>query len=246
MLLSLSPLPLFRVLYIKCQNIILVIGEKKLFNISKLAGCFVSLILTVCSVVEKTQYLPGVPGSLPVVHSFFKSLTWETKKAQPGYTQFITSLIVVMFNLVEFIFFAIIIWELFKNQLTLRAVCISSSTNPTIARRRVRKNSITALGHFISWVIEIILLLFVQVIVARQRVDQNSFSLASWTLLMLVPSINYCILPMAQTSTSPELRSHVFSSISCECIVDFCAADVEEGIELGIIYNPTDLPLAQG
>ena len=106
------------------------------------------------------------------------------------------------------------------------------------------------MGHFISWLIEITLLLFVQGIVARQRVDQNSIGLASWTLAMMVPSINYCIIPMAQTLTSPELRSHVFSSVSCECNVRPCgdepAAQVEEGIELAIIYNPNAQAIAGG
>ena len=67
--------------------------------------------------------------------------------------------------------------------------------------------------------------------------------------IMLIPSINYCILPMAQVSTSPELRSHMLSSISCECVVCSCCDEVtsvEEGIELGIIYNPNAPPLAQG
>ena len=205
-----------------------------------------STILTVCMVVEKTVY----QGSLPFSQSFFKNLSWETEKAPPGHIPYITSIFVVFSNLFEFMFYTIIIWELFKNQLTVNAICISSTTNPTMARRRVRKNSITALGHFISWLIEITLLLFVQGIVAQQKKDQNSISLASWTLLMLSPSINYCILPMAQTLTSPELRFHVFSSVSCKCNVRPCgeeaAMQVEEGIELAIIYNPNAQAIAGG
>ena len=206
-----------------------------------------SIILTVCMVVEKTVYLPA---SQPVTKSFYKSLSWETQRAIPGYVQYITSITVVIFNLVEFIFHVIIIWELLRHQKTLQSMCNSSTINPTMARRRVRKNSITALGHFISWAIEIILLLFVQILVARQRVEQNSMSLASWMLMNLIPSINYCILPMAQVSTSPVLRSHMLSSISCECVVSSCCdeatSEVEEGIELAIIHNPNGPPLAQG
>ena len=197
-------------------------------------------------IVEKTVYLPA---SQPLFQSFFKSLTFETQRARPGYTHYITAITIVICNLVEFIFHVIIIWELFKHQQTLNSMCNSTTTNPTMARRRVRKNSITASGHFISWVIEIILFFAVQSIVARQRVDQNSMSLASWMLIMLIPSINYCILPMAQVSTSPELRSHMLSSISCECVVCSCCDEVtsvEEGIQLGIIYNPNAPPLAQG
>ena len=207
-----------------------------------------STVLTVCMVVEQTVYLPG---SFPISQSFFKRLTWETETPPPGHMIYITSIFVVLSNLFEFVFYTIIIWELFKNQLTLNAICISSTTNPTMSRRRVRKNSITALGHFISWLIEsITLLFFIQGIVAQRREDQYSISLASWTLLMLVPSVNYSILPMVQTLTSPELRSHMFSSVSCECNVRPCgdeaAMQVEEGIELAVIYNPNAQALAQG
>lgn len=240
--------PLFRVLYIKCQNIILVVGEKRLFNCSKWAGCSISIILTLGNVIEHNVYLPASHSHL-LSQSFFKSMTWETQTA-PGYTQYITAITVVIFNWIEFIFFVIIIGELFENQQTLNAICISTSTNPAMARRRVRKNSITASGHFICWLIEITILFGVQVVVARQREDQNSMSLASWVFATLLPSINYCILPMSQISTSPELRSHMFSSISCECMVCSCGDEAaEEEIVLNIIYNPnapSGPPLVQG
>ena len=196
-----------------------------------------SVTCTTCVILEDAAFHPTSP---PSTQSFFESLT--PKMPAPSYSKKITALCVLTSNMIEFIFYVVILWELLKNNRTLSRICNSTTTNSSILRERTRINSITALGHFLSWAIEVTLFFVVNGIIAQRRENSDTIGVASWMMVMLIPSINFCIIPMTQILTSPELRSHVFSSITFECIICPCgnATAVEEGFELNVIYHPNN------
>ena len=64
---------------------------------------------------------------------------------------------------------------------------------------------------------------------------KDVLGMASWVFMMVLPSINYVIFPLAQTLASPDLRSHVFGPLPFQSA---CAGAqvvyAEEGEEGGI------------
>ena len=73
----------------------------------------------------------------------------------------------------------------------------------------LRRNVITALGHFASWVVEILVFGVLEYVIVAHR---DAFGLAHYIFLELVPSINYVVFPAVQTLSSHDLRAHVFST----------------------------------
>ena len=66
------------------------------------------------------------------------------------------------------------------------------------------------MGHFISWLTEILVFVTIQVIVVAMGQVQWSQIHWDWFFLMLWPSINYVVFPTVQVLTAKELRHHVF------------------------------------
>ena len=91
---------------------------------------------------------------------------------------------------------------------------------------------ITALGHFASWVVEILVFGVLEYVIVAHR---DAFGLAHYVFLELVPSINFVVFPAVQTLSSHDLRAHVFSTewlsaagkgaLLCAC----CASRGQEG-----------------
>ena len=75
----------------------------------------------------------------------------------------------------------------------------------------MQKNVITGMGHFISWLTEILVFVTIQVIVVAMGQVKWSQIHWDWFFLMLWPSINYVVFPTVQVLTAKELRRHVFS-----------------------------------
>ena len=66
------------------------------------------------------------------------------------------------------------------------------------------------MGHFISWLTEILVFVTIQVIVVAMGQVQWGQIHWDWFFLMLWPSINYVVFPTVQVLTAKELRHHVF------------------------------------
>ena len=137
-------------------------------------------------------------------------------------------------NLVEFLFFIIIISELY------RLHRIRANHRPNSARRHAKKNVITAMGHFVSWVVEIFVFGAIALMLYSLHL-QDKLSQRSGIFLILIPSINYAIFPTIQVFTSQDLRLHVFGQLSCRCF-DFWVWKQQGGtgvqeIELNVLAN---------
>ena len=65
------------------------------------------------------------------------------------------------------------------------------------------RNVITALGHFSSWIMEILVFGVLEYVIV---VTGGKVSLAHYVFLFLVPSINYVVFPIVQTLSSHDLR----------------------------------------
>lgn len=110
--------------------------------------------------------------------------------------------------------------------------------NPQKAKLRQKKNTITATGHFVSWLTQVLLFLlniaihdvehknghhshmheyenhqpFAQANVTIGEQDHHSehhLSHPSFCFLFLMPSINFVVFPTVQTLTSAQLRAHL-------------------------------------
>ena len=141
--------------------------------------------------------------------SFFNDLSINLHEFETIVTR-INVILVAISNIMEFLCFIIISYEMLKlhlNRVRLNVVATQG-----------RKNVITAMGHFLSWLIEII-----AVALSSSTVFGKRVGLAQWIIVMLYPSINY-IFPTIQILTSPELRDNVFGS---NCI-QYCKCDSEE------------------
>ena len=186
-----------------------------------------SLILTLIHTGEHI-YLGNIED-LVYCRYFFKL---DTKfPGIPSYFDYIASISCLTSNMIEFLFFIIIISELYRlHQIRVRH-------RPNAARRHAKKNAITAMGHFVSWIVEMLVFGLVSLVVfSRNLIDlhQGEEDLSLWMFMMLIPSINYAIFPAIQVLTSPELRQHMFCQNSCGR--QRRGADVEE-IELNVIAN---------
>ena len=164
----------------------------------------VSLILT-SSYVAEHCYLKleciGVQVMMPNLEAFVGS----AEKAVAGHVISISS---IVSNALELFFFVILIFELLKHQ-RMHAVLCPSSSNSNAAGIPARRNAVTALGHFFSWLIECIVFGTCLFIINSES-GPLGHNTPRWIFVMLLPSINYAVFPWAQVFTSPELRNYVF------------------------------------
>ena len=146
----------------------------------------------------------------------------------PAYFDYIVTIACLVSNSIEFLFFIIIIFELYRlHQIRVRH-------RPNAARIHAKKNVITAMGHFVSWVVEIFIYGILSLIVFSRHLHQDTLDIILWMFAMLVPSMNYAIFPVIQVFTSPDLRQHMFCQMSC--VRQQSGAEVEV-IELNVIAN---------
>ena len=179
------------------QTPLLYVGEEKFARISKWLVFIICLLLTAVHMVE--NFFFGKPSCMEYF-SFFNDLSINLHETEAIVIR-INLILAAISNVMEFLFFLMISYELLK--LHLNRVRLNLAAHG-------RKNVITAMGHFLSWFSEIMAVVLSSSIVFGK---EENVGLTKWIIVMLYPSINY-IFPTVQILTSPELRDNVFGS-SC-------------------------------
>ena len=211
-----------RVLYIKSHNLLIEVGVNRFVTIAKWAIFSLVFTITLGHIIE--TYFFRNPSSM-VFYAFCTDLA-------PGLEDFesifdhICALISLFANVAEFIFFLIIISELVRHKQSAASL-LSSNRRNNVSRKRMHKNVVTGVGHFISWLIEFLLFFICHSIVTTQK---DSLVLAHWIYFMLWPSINYVVFPTVQTLTSDNLRPHTFG-----CMYSICRKKKTSAQEIGMI-----------
>ena len=180
--------------------------------------------------------------------SFFKNLklpprTEETHfKAQSHVTKSLIATMVVI-NMIEFIFYAIIFIEMYIHHKRHVNLCLENK--PKIANKLKRKNTITTIGHFTSWAAELLIFGGLAKFISA---NEDKFPCLNWIFIMVsMQSINYVIFPSLQAFASPDLREHIMNFEWCG-ETSLCGSDnhqVEQGeeIELHTIPNGNAHPV---
>ena len=155
------------------------------------------------------------------------------------------SLTCLIFNVVELICFVIIFLEMYRHHKSQVHLCLSNK--PKIANLQRRQNTITAVGHFASWVVEFLILGMFQNFLSA---NHGSVPFFCWIFLrFFMPSINYLVFPTVQSIASKDLRAHVFNLECCSSEGCFCVnciamygeqnvpAAAQENIQLHALQN---------
>ena len=162
------------------------------------------------------EHLFSVNPSNMVFYSYFKEQRSEIVEFEAVFDNImITSCLIA--NVAEFFLFSIILYELFK-QYRVRV-------RLNARRTQGRKNAVTGLGHFISWMVELFLFGISQYIIVEHKAV---LGMTHWVIFMLLPSMNY-IFPTVQLLTSPDLRHYAFGFMCCaHCTCRSCKRDGDE------------------
>ena len=148
----------------------------------------------------------------------------------------------IIFNLVELICYVIIFVEMYIHHKRHVTLCLTNK--PTTANKKMRQNTITTVGHFASWAVE---MLVFGVIGNTLAANQDKFPCFNWIFLrVMLPSINYVIFPSVQAFASPDLRDHIFNLEWCrEISVCEGSHEAEQGeqIELQPVQNGNAHPI---
>ena len=142
-------------------------------------------------------------------------------------------------NGVEFICYLLLFWEMYKHHKKHVKLCLSNK--PQLAKKKRRQNTISTVGHFASWLSEIILVYgFIHYVVLGKHNTEN-ISYIFFFLRLFLPSINYIVFPSVQAIASEDLRKHVFSLDHFKGICLNCGNnkkdDSPEDIELQVIHH---------
>ena len=98
-----------------------------------------------------------------------------------------------------------------------RHVRLCLSNKPKLARTKKRRNVITAVGHFTSWITEIGLFGLLDVLFMAAKGDHA----LGFAFVLLVPSINYVVFPVVQILSSENLRGHL-TDVDWSCSMRQC------------------------
>lgn len=134
----------------------------------------------------------------------------------------IASLAFLIFNVLEFLCYMIIFFEMYRHHKRHVRLCLTNK--PKLAKLKKSRNTVTAVGHFISWAAEILIFGLLQfTLSANQESLPLEFEFVTWIILRVFRhSINYSVFPMVQCITSKDLRAFVFNfdhiSESCSCV----------------------------
>ena len=186
--------------YVKFHNFLLDVGVRRFVSCAKWSGFTISSVITVGHFIE---HIFSVHPSNMVYYSYFKDQRAEIVEFEAIFDYIMITFCLIA-NIIEFFLFAIIISELVK-QYRIRVRLNARNTQG-------RKNAITGLGHFISWIVEMILFGVSQYIIVEHK---EVLGLSHWVIFMLLPSLNY-IFPTVQILTSPDLRHYAFGFL-CNC-----------------------------
>ena len=125
-----------------------------------------SLIFTLGHIIEHIHL-----GNMEdmVYYGYFLKIRTELADI-PSYFDYIASMACLGSNLIEFSFFIVIISELY------RLHRIRANHRPNSARRHAKKNVITGMGHFVSWVVEMLVFGAVTLIVYSLHLQKDKLS----------------------------------------------------------------------
>ena len=191
-----------------------------------------SLILSVGRTVETALKAPEI------IMAFFKDLIQPSAMIRMHYEHYKSTVIFtkfsltacLLFNVVEFIFYVIIFWDMYKHHKRHVRLCLLNK--PKIAKEKRRQNTITTVGHFISWLSELVIIGVIQYIMVRKETTVYSFFFIFFRVLLL--SVSYVIFPCIQAITSKELRAHVFNMKCCQ---ENDGNATAEEIEMQVVTN---------
>ena len=184
---------------------------------SKWFLCFICLALTISHLVENFFIDPA----LMVFFSYFNYFSTRICRIE-AVSDYIYTITCAVCNLFEFVLFITIGYELFKfyrNRVRLN-----------MAETHGRKNAVTAIGHFLSWLFEALAFGILTVLDVFSITNEDT-GLAAWAVLMLCPSYLFCVLPTVQIISSPELRHFFLGSLCvkmpCQCNQENITEDIE-------------------
>ena len=180
-------------------------GAKDTVTRIKWLGFVSALLITIGHVTERVLLDPLALPAYKVLNIAKLAKTMPHKDR--GSFDKVVIILCVLLNVVEFICFTIILYELKKQRRNQAALCLSKA--PKRARRRKRRNAITSVGHFISWLVEAIIFGLIGVALMEYG-SGDCLSLTHLIVILLIPSINYVLIPLVQITTSNDLRANVF------------------------------------
>lgn len=144
----------------------------------------------------------------------------------------------LVFNLVEFICFAVLLFEIHKHHKRHVELCLSNK--PDLAKKQGRQNAVTTVGHFTSWLVEIIIFGVIQY---AYGITEEGEPFYTWIFCrVLLPSIDYVVFSSVQVMSSQQLRTNVFN---LDCFKESCNSvkcKPEDDIEAAEEIELNDLP----
>ena len=191
------------------------VGAKRLVNGVCCLTLTLSLLFSMGQTVEAIFVAPQV------IKSFFEDLQPPAATIRRKFMSTIvfskvafTSCIVL--NVVEFICYVIIFWDMYKHHKRHAELCLSNK--PEEERKKKIENTVTAVGHFASWVSEMLIFGLIQfVLFYANNIYRENMPLPFWLFcVVLLPSVNFVTFPSIQAITSPKLRYHVFDLKFCK------------------------------
>ena len=223
-----------RIFCIKFHNAVIHIGAKRLVNYVCSITFTLSLFFSVGHTLEMAVVAPEILLNLGKMIPQPASI--KTKFFEEALFNKFAFLICLFLNVVEFICFVILFYEMFKHHKRHVDLCLSK--NPELANKKMRQNTITTVGHSVSWLAEILIFGVIQYNLAIREDTVYIFFFG-----MFLPSINYVVFPSVQAMTSQELRAHVFNLKFCKesCLCVTCKSKKEDNdfeiVELHDIPN---------
>ena len=199
-----------RVLCIKCNGIVIHVGGRRLVQAVCSLTFIISLILAISCTTESAMLAPEM------ILTVFKDLKPNPPSVRIRYLSGavclkIASLAFLLFNVLEFFCYMIIFFEMYRHHKRHVRLCLTNK--PKLAKLKKSRNTVTAVGHFTSWVAEILIFGLLQFIIsANQESLPLEFEFITWIILRVYRhSINYSVFPMVQCITSKDLRAFVFN-----------------------------------
>ena len=190
-----------RIFCIKFHNIIIQIGAKKLVNCVCGITFALSLFFGAGHTIEMALIAPEILANRKHMRPLPNSI--KTKFVKAAFFNKIAFLACLLLNVIEFICYMILFYEKSKHQRRHSELCLSKK--PEIAKRMRRENTITTAGHFLSWVVEILIFVVIQYVLCNREDTIYIFIFGQ-----LIQSFNYVVFPSVQALSSQELRGHVF------------------------------------
>ena len=194
-----------------------------------------SLIFSVGHTVEMTILAPEM------LMNFFRDLRPPLAFEHASYVSAaicdrVAIITCFVFNLVEFICFIVLLLEIHKHHKRHVELCLSNK--PDLASKKKRQNAVTTMGHFTSWMAEIVIFGLLQY--AYGLVGDPFYV---WICFrVLIHSIDYVVFPSIKVMSSKELRAHVFNLNFCKEICGSVKCKSEIDVEAAEEIELQDLP----